>query len=120
AVGQRYIEQLLDRLDGNLLELGGAYNAGPQAVGRWRTTKAGGDDPLLFLESIPVAETRSYVRRLMLYHWLYRRRFGQDARSLDETARGAWPIYRPALPAAPKVETAAASNQTTVIDASFP
>ena len=89
AVGQRYIEQLLQRLDGNLLELGGAYNAGPGAVNRWRTTKAGGDDPLLFVESIPVAETRSYVKRLMLYHWLYRRRFGQDAASLDETARGA-------------------------------
>ena len=62
--------------------------------GRWRwtagcTTKAGKDDPLLFVESIPVAETRSYVKRLMEYHWMYRRRFGQDARSLDETARGA-------------------------------
>jgi len=95
AVGQRYIASLLERLDGNLLELGGAYNAGPGAVGRWRTTKAGGDDALLFVESIPVAETRSYVKRLMLYHWLYRRRFGQDAKSLDETASGQWPIYHP-------------------------
>jgi soluble lytic murein transglycosylase len=94
-VGQRYLEQLLLKLDGNLLELGGAYNAGPLAVDRWRSTKAGGNDPLLFVESIPVAETRSYVKRLMLYHWLYRRRFGQDAKSLDETARGQWPIYRP-------------------------
>ena len=91
--------------DGNLLELGGAYNAGPLAVDRWRTTKAGGkaggNDPLLFVESIPVAETRSYVKRLLLYHWLYRRRFGQDAQSLQETASGQWPIYRPsqAIPA---------------------
>ena len=100
AVGQRDIEQLLGRLDGNLLELGGAYNAGPMAVGRWRNTKAGGNDPLLFVESIPVAETRSYVKRLMLYHWLYRRRFGQDAKSLDETASGQWPIYRPGAPVA--------------------
>jgi len=96
SVGQRYIEQLLGRLDGNLLELGGAYNAGPLAVDRWRTTKAGGNDPLLFVESIPVAETRSYVKRLMVYHWMYRRRFGQDAHSLEETASGQWPIYRPA------------------------
>jgi len=95
AVGQRYIAQLLERLDGNLLELGGAYNAGPGAVDRWRTTKAGGNDPLLFVESIPVAETRSYVKRLLLYHWLYRRRFGQDAKSLDDTARGQWPTYHP-------------------------
>jgi soluble lytic murein transglycosylase-like protein len=103
SVGQKYIEQLLGRLDGNLLELGGAYNAGPLAVDRWRTTKAGGSDPLLFVESIPVAETRSYVKRLMVYHWMYRRRFGQDAKSLEDTARGQWPIYNAAegAPAAP-------------------
>jgi soluble lytic murein transglycosylase-like protein len=95
AVGQLYIEQLLNSLDGNLVELGGSYNAGPGAVSRWRTTKAGGNDPLLFVESMPVAETRSYVKRLLLYHWLYRRRFGQDAKSLDDTARGQWPIYHP-------------------------
>ena len=53
------------------------------------TTKAGKDDPLLFVESIPVAETRYYVKHLMEYHWMYRRRLGQDAKSLDETARGA-------------------------------
>jgi soluble lytic murein transglycosylase len=102
SLGQRYIAQLLDRLDGNLMKLGGAYNAGPMAVDRWVATKAGRDDPLLFVESIPVAETRSYVRRLMEYHWMYRRRFGQDAKSLDETARGDWPIYRPATPPQPK------------------
>jgi soluble lytic murein transglycosylase-like protein len=96
SVGQKYIVQLLDQLDGNLLELGGAYNAGPLRVDRWRTTKLDQDDPLLFVESIPVYETRSYVKRLMLYHWLYRRRFGQEAASLDQTARGEWPIYTPA------------------------
>ncbi len=100
SLGQRYIAELLDQRGGSLLELGGAYNAGPQAVSRWRATKAGKDDALLFVESIPVAETRNYVKRLMEYHWMYRRRMGQDAKSLDETARGQWPIYRPALQAA--------------------
>jgi soluble lytic murein transglycosylase-like protein len=96
SAGQKYIVQLLDRLNGSLLELGGAYNAGPGAVDRWITTKAGREDPLLFVESIPVFETRSYVKRLMLYHWLYQRRFDEAAHSLDQTARGAWPVYRPA------------------------
>ena len=96
SVGQKYIAQLLERLDGNLLELGGAYNAGPGAVDRWLDTKGGKDDPLLFVESIPVFETRSYVKRLMVYHWLYRRRFNEDSPSLDQTARGNWPIYNPA------------------------
>jgi soluble lytic murein transglycosylase-like protein len=108
SLGQRYISELLDHLSGNLLLLGGAYNAGPGAASRWLQTKAGKDDPLLFVESIPIAETRSYVRRLMEYQWMYRRRFGQDARSLDQLARGQWPIYRPALAPVPPAPIQAA------------
>jgi soluble lytic murein transglycosylase-like protein len=113
SLGQRYISQLLDRLNGNLLELGGAYNAGPGAAARWMTTKAGKDDPLLFIESIPVAETRGYVRRLMEYQWMYRRRFGEDAKSLDETARGQWPLYHPAISPAPVPQAPAPSQAAT-------
>jgi soluble lytic murein transglycosylase len=113
SLGQRYISELLDHLNGNLLELGGAYNAGPGAAGRWLQTKAGKDDPLLFVESIPIAETRSYVRRLMEYQWMYRRRFGQDARSLDQVARGEWPIYRPALSPVPPPAVSPPSQAST-------
>ena len=113
SLGQRYIAELLDRLNGNLLELGGAYNAGPGAAQRWMTTKAGKDDPLLFIESIPVAETRGYVRRLMEYQWMYRRRFGEDAKSLDETARGQWPLYHPPLPSVPAPPAPAPSQAST-------
>ncbi len=113
SLGQRYISELLGRLNGNLLELGGAYNAGPGNAARWMVTKAGKDDPLLFVESIPVAETRAYVRRLMEYQWMYRRRFGEDARSLDETARGQWPVYRPALPPVPAPPAPAPSEAST-------
>jgi soluble lytic murein transglycosylase-like protein len=116
SVGQKYIAQLLDSLNGNLLELGGAYNAGPGAVNRWLVTKAGKDDPLLFVESIPVSETRSYVKRLMLYHWLYRRRSGQEADSLDQITHGDWPIYRPAQSAAKAAPAAA----PVVTDAAVP
>ncbi len=110
AAGQRYIEQLLTRLNGNLMEIGGAYNAGPQAVTRWLNTRAGRDDPLLFVESMPYSDTRSYVKKLLLYHWLYRRRFGQDAASLDSTARGEWPIYRPTLANAPPRQSSSAAT----------
>ena len=96
SVGQKYILQMLDRHNGALLEIGGAYNAGPGAVDRWIATKAGREDPLLFIESIPVFETRSYVKRLMLYHWLYQRRFNEQQHSLEQTAQGQWPVYRPA------------------------
>ncbi|HEV7960793.1 MAG TPA: lytic transglycosylase domain-containing protein, partial [Rhizomicrobium sp.] len=116
SLGQRYISELLDRLNGNLLELGGAYNAGPGNAARWIVTKAGKDDPLLFVESIPIAETRAYVRRLMEYQWMYHRRFGEDARSLDETARGEWPVYRPALSPVPAPPAPAPSQASTGAD----
>ena len=116
SVGQKYIAQLLDSLGGNLLELGGAYNAGPGAVNRWLVTKAGKDDPLLFVESIPVSETRSYVKRLMLYHWLYRRRSGQEADSLDQITHGDWPIYRPAQQSIAKP----AATAPIMVDAAVP
>ena len=96
ALGQRYIAQLLGQLNGNLLELAAAYNAGPGNVSRWMSMRPDcASDPLLFIESMPSPETRSYVKRLMTYHWLYRRRFNQDVPALDETASGAWPVYRP-------------------------
>ena len=120
SLGQRYIADLLDHLNGNLLELGGAYNAGPGAVNRWLVTKAGKDDPLLFVESIPVAETRNYVKHVMEYHWMYRRRMGQDAKSLDETARGLWPVYRPAMPAAPALPAQTAPDPISDVSYSQP
>jgi soluble lytic murein transglycosylase len=96
SVGQRYIETLLDQLSGNLFEVAAAYNAGPGALTRWMGTKSAMmDDPLLFIESMPVSETRAYVKRMMTYHWMYRRRMGRDAKSLDDTAGGGWPLYRP-------------------------
>ena len=51
------------------------------------------DDPLLFVESIPAAETRNYVKRVLTYYWMYSRRSDEDAPSLDETAAGQWPKY---------------------------
>ncbi len=102
SLGQRYIEELLGQLNGNLFELAAAYNAGPGALTRWMGTKSGAmGDPLLFIESMPVSETRAYVKRMMTYHWMYRRRMGRDAKSLDDTAGGGWPVYRPAESSTP-------------------
>ncbi|HEY0106655.1 MAG TPA: hypothetical protein VGB91_11275, partial [Rhizomicrobium sp.] len=37
--------------------------------------------------------TRYYVKRLLMYHWLYGRRLGQPVPTLDQTAAGRWPVY---------------------------
>jgi soluble lytic murein transglycosylase len=48
-----------------------AYNAGGSRVTRW-VTKAGADDPELFAERIPFAETRDYVRLVQRNAEVYR------------------------------------------------
>jgi soluble lytic murein transglycosylase-like protein len=94
--GQAYLEHLLQRpsIGDNLIYLAVAYNAGPGRVSRWRETLAGGEDPLLFLESIPMREPRVYVKKVLTNFWIYRARLGQPEPSLEALARSRWPTYR--------------------------
>ncbi|HEY4115436.1 MAG TPA: lytic transglycosylase domain-containing protein [Rhizomicrobium sp.] len=95
-LGQKYLEELLDTTNGNLLQLAAAYNAGPGSLQRWLAQRDGKhDDPLTFIESMPAPETRSYVKRLMTYYWMYSKRMGTAAPTLDEAAAGTWPRYQP-------------------------
>ncbi|HEX2780570.1 MAG TPA: transglycosylase SLT domain-containing protein, partial [Gemmatimonadaceae bacterium] len=48
-----------------------AYNAGDGRVARW-SKKPGTDDPEIFIERIPFAETRDYVRIVQRNRDLYR------------------------------------------------
>jgi soluble lytic murein transglycosylase-like protein len=94
-LGQRYVRHLLDddSIRGNLLLLAASYNSGPGAVARWLQTIHHQGDPLLFLESIPVRETRVFVQQVMTNYWAYRNRLGQTYSSLDAIAGGDWPMY---------------------------
>jgi soluble lytic murein transglycosylase-like protein len=91
-IGQRYLEYLGSQAASgdDLLHVLAAYNAGPGAVQRW---KLDGDDPLLFMESLPVDETRHYVQSTLTYLWSYAARMGLAAPSLDAMAAGAWPKF---------------------------
>jgi len=102
ALGQKYLAELLDVTNGNVLQLAAAYNAGPGSLQRWLAQRDGKhDDALLFIESVPVPETRSYVKRLMTYYWMYNRRMAQNSPTLDEAAQGDWPRYQPHRVVAP-------------------
>jgi soluble lytic murein transglycosylase-like protein len=102
TLGQRYVAQLLNMYNGNLVELCAAYNAGALKVSNWMAVREGkGDDALLFIESMHAPETRLYVKRVLMYHWMYRRRLGLDQITLTETASGDWPIYKPPHQPAP-------------------
>ncbi|MCB9988488.1 MAG: lytic transglycosylase domain-containing protein [Rhodospirillales bacterium] len=95
-IGQRYVEELLyqDHVGTELFSLLVAYNAGPGNLRKWKRELAFmQDDPLLFIESIPVGETRVFVERVMSNYWIYRLRLKQDTPSLDAVAEGQWARY---------------------------
>ncbi|MBO6782692.1 MAG: lytic transglycosylase domain-containing protein [Alphaproteobacteria bacterium] len=96
-LGQRYVTYLLGhrRVSGDLLRLVAAYNAGPGNLGAWERAVEHGDDPLLFIESLPSRETRRFVEQILTNLWLYRNQLGQDTPSLDALAAGRWPAYVP-------------------------
>lgn len=94
-LGQKYLKELLstDYVENNLFKLAVAYNAGPGKLARWDQNARLTSDPLLFIESIPVAETRIFVERVMTNFWIYRIKHRQDVESLDRVAEGDWPVY---------------------------
>jgi soluble lytic murein transglycosylase-like protein len=100
GLGERYLQTLIDQTNGNLFQLAAAYNAGPNAVTRWVATRPEiTKDPLLFIESIPYPETRSYIKYVMTYYWMYAQRTKESAPTLEQTAEGQWPTYHPIAPA---------------------
>jgi soluble lytic murein transglycosylase-like protein len=100
TLGQDYLRDLLDRQSGNLFSLAAAYNAGPGAISRWMSLHQGMNDSLMFIESLPAAETRNYIKRVMVNLWMYRKRLGEPIDGLDDVAQGRWPVYAQARTAA--------------------
>jgi soluble lytic murein transglycosylase-like protein len=92
-VGQRYILYLArhEQVDNDLVRLLAAYNNGPGNLSRWLPVIQHRDDPFLFIESIPVGETRVFVQRVLAYSWIYAARLGLSAPSLDALAAGQFP-----------------------------
>lgn len=94
-VGQRYVLYLArhDQVGGDLIRLLAAYNSGPGNLSRWQPALRHRNDPFLFIESIPVTETRSFVQRVLAYSWIYAARLGLPSASLDALAAGQFPRF---------------------------
>ena len=73
TLGQDYVRHLLgnEMVGGNLIYMLAAYNAGPGRLAEWKESIGHDDDPLLFVESIPYAQTRHYVMQVMANYWIY-------------------------------------------------
>jgi soluble lytic murein transglycosylase len=80
ALGTFYLRQMLGGLDGSPVLAAAAYNAGPGRARRWRAAR-----PLegaIYIESIPFAETRQYVKKVMANTVYYDALSGGEGRSL--------------------------------------
>jgi len=95
-IGQRYVQYLArhEAIRGDLVRLLAAYNAGPGNLARWQPATRNRADPLLFIESIPINETRSFVSRVLTFSWIYANRLGLPAPSLDQIAGGNFPTFQ--------------------------
>ena len=95
TLGQHYVRYLLEQkgIEDNLILTVAAYNAGPGNLQRWRRRLSQVKDPLLFIESLPVRETRTFVEQVLTNYWIYSQRLGQPLPSLEAIAAGRWPVY---------------------------
>jgi soluble lytic murein transglycosylase len=93
SLGQGYIASLLGEVDNNLVRTVAGYNGGPGNVNRWDNSLNASADPLLYIASIPLNETRDFVQRVLANYWMYQIRLGQPTPSLDQIAAHEWPRY---------------------------
>lgn len=97
-LGQAYVRYLLDKpeIGQNIFYLLAAYNAGPGNLVRWQQSlPVAKKDPLLFIESLPSAETREFVEKVTADYWHYRLAMGAGSPSMSQLLAGKWPEYLP-------------------------
>lgn len=94
-LGQRYVAYLAEQegISGDLIRILASYNSGPGNFNRWGPAICHNDDPLLFIEAIPVIETRRFVQHALVYTWIYAARLELPAPSLIELAAGSFPRF---------------------------
>lgn len=81
ALGSAYLAQM-NRRFGHVALATAAYNAGPARVEQWRPAQA--LEAERWILSIPFAETRTYVERVLSYRLIYAARLGRQMPRLSE------------------------------------
>lgn len=105
-LGQRVLGDILKHPDIGRDLIGAlvAYNAGARHWVAWKE-RIDADHPLLFIESIPLLETRWFVKRVLASLWMYRDRFRQHKPARTALSHGKWPQYVPLDSGAGKDDT---------------
>ena len=78
TLGQSYLADMIDKFEGSYVLALAAYNAGPTRANRWIRELGNPRDPTVdaidWIESVPFAETRNYIQRVMENLQVYRAR----------------------------------------------
>src|SRR5574340_1195882 len=88
SIGTWYLSHLMKKFSGNLTLVTASYNAGPEPVLAWAARSGGTADPAEFVETIPYAETRGYVKKVLRNYAEYRRLYGGAGLTLQVPAGG--------------------------------
>lgn len=95
-LGVAYLNEVKGEFGGHPVLSTAAYNAGVSRVRDWlREDRAVPAD--LWIETLPYAETRKYLRRVLTYTVIYERRLGLTGRSLQD--------YMPPVPSRTRLLT---------------
>ncbi len=76
-LGSYYLARLIERFEGQIELALAAYNGGPTRVAAW-LERYPSEDVYEFIESIPIQETRDYVKLIIATAEHYRRIYGQQ------------------------------------------
>ena len=102
-LGATYLGDMIDNFSGSYAMAAAAYNAGPGRPRDWVSfcgdPRAGGADPLDFIECIPFSETRNYVMRTLETTMVYRARLNGGTAPLtlsQDLKRGGY-VYAPSV-----------------------
>ncbi|MFP5410512.1 MAG: transglycosylase SLT domain-containing protein [Gammaproteobacteria bacterium] len=106
--GAYYLRHVQDSLDGSPVLATAAYNAGPGRAQRWRDSRE--MEAAVYIESIPFAETRDYVKKVMSNAMYYAVRFDQPSVLLKDRLGTVPPRRAPAPPVAEPDESAPAES----------
>ncbi|HQS37163.1 MAG: lytic transglycosylase [Methylotenera sp. 17-45-7] len=80
GIGTYYMRYTLELLNGQSVLATAAYNAGPSRAKRWLASEP--MESAIYIETIPFAETRSYVQKVMANAQMYAPRLGKSALSM--------------------------------------
>ncbi len=83
-LGSWYLSYLMNRFDANLFLVLAGYNGGPNRVQRWWDNKNSSDIDL-FVETIPLDETRNYVKKVLRSYNQYKRIYGNSEEELGKS-----------------------------------